>query len=878
MKIRRFFCALLTLCALLTALPGNALEPETSDASAPVIALLGKGFSHADHTCFSDGLTGAPSLDETRCGALTDTPGVWYSPLFPFSYDYAEQDADVSAEEERSGDAAAALIHKSLPEAQLLRMKIYGASGGTTNAAVCDALRDALRLGASIVVADLTYLPAAAQGEPTIAGMLEELRASGVLVICPAGDRGAVGWGSVYASQAGESGSPAAQPDTGTLPMAAMLPSVLTVASVDSPDVEDRTLLCAGREIGYTDSNPNYQTADGRSFRQVFGDALPALAVVPGAGSPEDYSRVDVRGKLVLIQRGTLSFTEKINNAHAAGASGVIVYNITDEDAQSIGMDLTGALLPAVLISASDGYFLLSHAQEKLYFRQTAGEIALSFTSSRGPASDLSLKPTLCAVGGAVQLPNFLNEKDASYSSSLHAACEAAISAARLRMQLPDASPALLEQLLASGAEILEEDGVPLSPRKQGSGLLRRDALPCALLSSSDGAGAISLGDDLRTAFVLRVRIANPSEEQKTYQLSAVPLRESVYQPDTADLPVFLSDRDEALDETRVWLGDTSKGNLNRTASDYAPLSLTLEGGEETELALYVRLSSAEAASFAADFPNGGYLEGYLLAECGVETASIAFMGFSGDYDALRVWDGTLYEGDYFYAGDRLFSYENDLRGIQEVTLGEALIDGQILSDADMLFFSPGRDGLRDAVYLRFTPIRALYDLRFTVYDDSGAVVHRYRNPVSLPATASSNSTPYSLYVWDGSADDNPNYFYPDGVYTLVLSARASADGAPQKRTLHLRVDTKKPRLTDFSVSDGTLCLTFEDESGIASLSVRDSAGNYFTLGYTGRRDSVLRVENLDISDASGDYLYLEAYDYAGNRTVTRQQLPEETK
>ena len=219
-------------------------------------------------------------------------------------------------------------------------------------------------------------------------------------------------------------------------------------------------------------------------------------------------------------------------------------------------------------------------------------------------------------------------------------------------------------------------------------------------------------------------------------------------------------------------------------------------------------------------------------------------------------------------------AFRADLRGIQEVTLGEALMDGQILSDADMLFFSPGRDGLRDAVYLRFTPIRALYDLRFTIYDDSGAVVHRYRNPVSLPATASSNSTPYSLYVWDGSADDNPNYFYPDGVYTLVLSARTSADGTPQKRTLHLRVDTKKPRLTDFSVSDGTLCLTFEDESGIASLSVRDSAGNYFTLGYTGRRDSVLRVENLDISDASGDYLYLEAYDYAGNRTVTRQRLP----
>ncbi|MBR8644375.1 S8 family serine peptidase [[Brevibacterium] frigoritolerans] len=52
--------------------------------------------------------------------------------------------------------------------------------------------------------------------------------------------------------------------------------------------------------------------------------------VAAGLGTPEEISKVDVKGKFALIERGTLSFIEKAQNAQAAGATGVIIYNNAD--------------------------------------------------------------------------------------------------------------------------------------------------------------------------------------------------------------------------------------------------------------------------------------------------------------------------------------------------------------------------------------------------------------------------------------------------------------------------------------------------------------------------------------------------------------------
>lgn len=49
--------------------------------------------------------------------------------------------------------------------------------------------------------------------------------------------------------------------------------------------------------------------------------------VFAGLGKTDDFSKVNVSGKIALVQRGEIKFTEKVNNALNAGAVGIVIYN-----------------------------------------------------------------------------------------------------------------------------------------------------------------------------------------------------------------------------------------------------------------------------------------------------------------------------------------------------------------------------------------------------------------------------------------------------------------------------------------------------------------------------------------------------------------------
>lgn len=51
------------------------------------------------------------------------------------------------------------------------------------------------------------------------------------------------------------------------------------------------------------------------------------VVAVGGVGEPSDYAKVNVKGKIAFVQRGTLQFYDKSKNAADAGAIAVIVYN-----------------------------------------------------------------------------------------------------------------------------------------------------------------------------------------------------------------------------------------------------------------------------------------------------------------------------------------------------------------------------------------------------------------------------------------------------------------------------------------------------------------------------------------------------------------------
>jgi aminopeptidase YwaD len=84
---------------------------------------------------------------------------------------------------------------------------------------------------------------------------------------------------------------------------------------------------------------------------------VEAPMVAVGLGEPADFAGVDTRGKVALIERGQLRFSEKVANAAAAGAVGAIVYN--DSDGRVQGSLAGPEAVPAATISGESGRQLL---------------------------------------------------------------------------------------------------------------------------------------------------------------------------------------------------------------------------------------------------------------------------------------------------------------------------------------------------------------------------------------------------------------------------------------------------------------------------------------------------------------------------------------
>ena len=88
---------------------------------------------------------------------------------------------------------------------------------------------------------------------------------------------------------------------------------------------------------------------------------LTAEIAAAGLGQPEDFAKVKMAGKIALIQRGVIKFTDKVKNAIAAEAVGVIVYNNEPGVvAGAVTADGTTVAIPVVGIDQSVGQDLVS--------------------------------------------------------------------------------------------------------------------------------------------------------------------------------------------------------------------------------------------------------------------------------------------------------------------------------------------------------------------------------------------------------------------------------------------------------------------------------------------------------------------------------------
>jgi subtilisin family serine protease len=191
------------------------------------------------------------------------------------------------------------------------------------------------------------------------------------------------------------------------------------------------------------------------------------MAVVNNLGCSASASG-SLAGKVALVERGTCTFVEKVNNAAAAGARAVIVYNKdlsegADGGDNLLTMQVEGTTIPSVLIGRTNGLALKAFAQSNtdatvniapLFASPRVADVVSTF-SSRGPTTLEALKPDIAAPGDNIYSATITSDDPSGFSAvrgTSQATPHVAGSAALVIQQHPDWSPAQVKSALMSSA------------------------------------------------------------------------------------------------------------------------------------------------------------------------------------------------------------------------------------------------------------------------------------------------------------------------------------------------------------------------------------------------------------------------------------------
>lgn len=614
-----------------------------------VIAVLDSGLRWTHEAFAENGLSQSPAISREDVAAFIaggGTPGRYISSRIPFAYDYFGGDDDVSTQDSHGTHVSALALgyardsdgavtfRGAAPAAQLLSMKVFpdNASSGTDDAIVLKAMEDAYALGADIINLSLgtdNGFTSDNALDGVYAAAFQTLREAGVILCCAAGNAAS----SVSANSWGPALPTGDYTDYGTICSPATYLGATAIAAAEAVVYESAGYLAAGdRQLSYADS-VSETGEELPSLGSLAGQTL-SYAAVGGVGTAADFAEVDVSGKIALVSRGEITFSEKARNAAQAGAAACLVYN---NEPGAILPAAQALSIPCAVISQEDGAYLLALAGEDgvgqlavsdgAFLVETGEEPAIVAASAWGSTSDLRLVPALTAPGGSILSASALG--DGLYeqlSGTSMAAPNAAGAFAVLLQSLRERgmedraeAAAMAEALLESTARLLTDgEGVPLSPRRQGAGLIDLSAAleSAAVLSQP----LLELGDSPTGRFTLSFQVKNLTEEALTFDLSATVLTDA-YDAGSGDSYSLLSPLDITDQVTLT-----------------GPGSVTVPAGGEREVSLLLTVDQALQRELSEIYPNGFFTEGYICLSDGEGAALHAsFLGYCGDWEAAPI-------------------------------------------------------------------------------------------------------------------------------------------------------------------------------------------------------------------------------------------------
>ncbi|MGD6848774.1 S8 family serine peptidase [Rossellomorea aquimaris] len=286
-------------------------------------------------------------------------------------------------------NSSASSVKGVAPGVDLYAYRVLGPYGSGSNAAVMAGIEKAVTDGMDVINLSLGSNVNEPLNPTSIA--INNAMLSGVVAVVAAGNNGP------GEKTLGSPGAAALGITVGASDVSLTIPTIS--ASAGDQEIMDMKLLARN----YTDNLEDLQDM-----------SLPIVEV--GIGKVEDFNNKDVAGKVAIIERGAITFDEKIQNAKDAGAKAAIVYNNVDGEIEAYIGEGTN-YVPAFRISKAEGEQLKLQSEitfDSLGSVKTEGDHLAEF-SSRGPANgNDDIKPDVVGPGVAIlsTLPEFMNNPE----------------------------------------------------------------------------------------------------------------------------------------------------------------------------------------------------------------------------------------------------------------------------------------------------------------------------------------------------------------------------------------------------------------------------------------------------------------------------------
>lgn len=614
----------------------------------------------------SDGVE--PKITEADAQEIIDTLGYgqYYSEKVPFGYSYCgyyEMDNSSTTHGLHVAGIAAGNggedgITGVAPDAQVLGLQVFGMSGSAFTDDILRAVEDGVKLGADIMNLSLGSTAGFYDDVAYLQSALDQATEEGILCCVAAGNDG------TSASLLGINTNDFGVVDAGAVSAPSTAPGALSVASVNNTYVKGATISVTdaeGNEYETTAFNFSsyYDDRHAEDPEEYGWDTLDDVTLVDcGLGTMDelsemfDYLFMELEGSWVaLVQRGDISFQEKIENCYNMGASGVIVYNNVPGDAVPFNVSSEDAgtsswKLYQLMVSNNFGLKLLELAGTQVSFgdlvtkfvaASDAGE--MSTFSSWGTTASLDIKPEISAPGGNIYSVSSGSGYEVMSGTSMATPYVSGASAlviqalkeaiANGELDLNDLNMAQYVKLalMNTADPVCEEDGTPYSVRQQGAGMV--DPLGAAnnrVLATVDGLASAALKEISATA-TFTITLTNYGTEDASYTLGT----DALY-------------TDAIEGEDNLWTVAPIAGTIT-----YSAASVAVPAGGTATVEATVSSDGAEYGHFVEGFAT--------LTGDDCETLSLPVLGFYGDWFAAEnIIDAPMYTGESVYMTQGMLS------------------------------------------------------------------------------------------------------------------------------------------------------------------------------------------------------------------------------